>query len=84
LTIVLTADGDPVLVSSRDAIELELKSFTGAPAYSADGDMIVPHQDPVKYTGLPSPEIDMAWDKLVDGKSQQPGRASMRFLLTYF
>lgn len=64
-------DEGPVPVSSRDAIELEMKSFTGAPAYSADGDMIVPHQDPVKYTGMPSPEIDMAWDKLVDGKSQQ-------------
>jgi len=54
--------------SSRQAVELERITFTGAPAYSEDGDLVVPHEDPVKYTGTPSPDIDQAWGRLVEGE----------------
>ena len=45
-----------------------MRSFTGAPADSKNGDIFVPHPDAVKYTEIPSPEFDHTWAKLVEGK----------------
>ncbi|KAH8760345.1 hypothetical protein F5883DRAFT_425813, partial [Diaporthe sp. PMI_573] len=42
--------------------------FTGAPAIRSNGTVYVPHQDAAQYVGVPSPEIDHAWEQLVGGR----------------
>lgn len=56
-----------LLVSIRGRIGTERRTFTGAPAITSDGTVYVPHQDSVRYVGLPSPEVDQAWEQLVGG-----------------
>jgi hypothetical protein len=57
-----------VEVPSKEAIELELVTFTGGPAFGEDGEFYVPNLGNVDYIGDPSPEVDDAWAKLINGQ----------------
>jgi hypothetical protein len=57
-----------VEVPSKEAIELELVTFTGGPAFDEDGEFYVPNPGNVDYVGDPSPEVDDAWAKLINGQ----------------
>ncbi|KAI1323211.1 hypothetical protein F5Y16DRAFT_403713 [Xylariaceae sp. FL0255] len=48
--------------------DFERTIFTGAPAIHKNGTVYVPHPDPVRYVGTPSPELDHAWSKLIGGR----------------
>lgn len=41
--------------------------FTGSPDFDAEGEEHVP-EEPVRYVGKPTNEVDAAWDKLTEGK----------------
>lgn len=46
---------------------MEEVRFTGSPTYSENGTYYVPRPASFNYTGDPSPELDMAWEKLYWG-----------------
>lgn len=41
--------------------------FTGSPDFDDEGEEHVP-EEPVRYVGKPTNEVDAAWDKLTEGK----------------
>lgn len=41
--------------------------FTGSPDYDDEGEEHVP-EEPVRYVGKPTNEVDAAWDKLTEGR----------------
>lgn len=59
--------------SAKPFIEAEEVFFTGGTAYTEKYTLHVPHPDPVRYTGDPSPEIDRNWEELtLKGTCAQP------------
>lgn len=55
-------------MSARSAVGVQLRTFTGAPSFDSNGHVVVPHPDPVRYVGKPTPEVDEAWERLVGGR----------------
>lgn len=41
--------------------------FTGSPDFDDEGEEHVP-EEPVRYVGKPTKEVDAAWDRLTDGE----------------
>lgn len=41
--------------------------FTGSPNFDDEGKEHVP-EEPVRYVGKPTKEVDAAWDRLTDGE----------------
>ncbi len=51
----------------KHAIERQVVTFTGGPAYDENGIMFVPNPGDVDYIGDPSDEVDDAWENLITG-----------------
>lgn len=62
--------------------------FTGSPHFDDEGEEHVP-EEPVRYVGKPTGEVDDAWDRLTDGELAASFRiicirgASLRFILIF-
>lgn len=41
--------------------------FTGGPAYTENGSFYIPNPGKIKYVGVPTPEIDEAWEHITKG-----------------
>lgn len=57
---------------AKAAIEIESVTFTGGPAWRQNGtsaEVFVPHPGPIDYAGIPSPEVDAAWEELTQRRS---------------
>lgn len=60
--------------------------FTGSPHFDDEGEEHVP-EEPVRYVGKPTGEVDDAWDRLTDGELAAGFRiicirgASLKFIL---
>ncbi|KAH8807268.1 hypothetical protein F5884DRAFT_880154 [Xylogone sp. PMI_703] len=66
---------------ARQHISTEQVVFTGSPAFDLDLNYYVPHPDPIKYVGDPSPDIDNAWEELTWGRyiliTEEEARSSL-------
>jgi hypothetical protein len=53
---------------SRSAIDIVKLQFGGTLSYTETGHLYIDlGEDGIKYFGLPSPEVDKAWDDLIGG-----------------
>lgn len=48
-------------------ISIDKVMFTGSPHFDDKGEEHVP-EEPVRYVGKPTKEVDAAWDRLTDGE----------------
>ena len=62
----------------KHAIERQVVTFTGGPAYDENGIMFVPNPGDVDYIGEPSDEVDDAWESLIAGTYEFVRSASTR------
>lgn len=55
-----------LIASALHLISVEQVMFTGSPDFDDEGREHVP-DEPVRYVGKPTDEVDAAWDKLTEG-----------------
>lgn len=48
-------------------ISIDQVMFTGSPDFDDEGKEHVP-EEPVRFVGKPTKEVDAAWDRLTDGE----------------